>query len=66
MFLSDNPGQLIYVQFMVLDWRDPFNLEKGWLLWAGIGLGGALAAIAVTGAALSFFSGETPQREVRI
>ncbi|KAI3467355.1 hypothetical protein Pfo_024018 [Paulownia fortunei] len=45
------------------DWREPFNLKKGWLLWAGIGLGGALAAIAVTGAAMSFFNGETPERE---
>ncbi|KAH6815731.1 CAAX amino terminal protease family protein [Perilla frutescens var. frutescens] len=45
------------------DWRNPFNLQKGWLLWAGIGLGGALAAIAATGAAVSFFNGETPQRE---
>ncbi|XP_051122349.1 uncharacterized protein LOC127245479 isoform X2 [Andrographis paniculata] len=45
------------------DWREPFNLQKGWLLWAGVGLGGALAAIALTGFALSFFSGETPQRE---
>lgn len=49
-----------------LDWRDPFNLQKGWLLWAGIGLGGALAAIAATGAVMSFFNGEPPQREVRI
>ncbi|KAL0421090.1 UNVERIFIED_CONTAM: hypothetical protein Slati_3131900 [Sesamum latifolium] len=45
------------------DWREPFNLEKGWLLWAGIGLGGALAAIAVTGAAMSFLNGEPSQRE---
>lgn len=45
------------------DWREPFNLQKGWLLWAGIGLVGALTAIALTGAALSFFSGESPQRE---
>ncbi|KZV29921.1 CAAX amino terminal protease family protein [Dorcoceras hygrometricum] len=45
------------------DLREPFNLEKGWLLWAGIGLGGALAAIALTGVAVSFFSGETTPRE---
>ncbi|XP_057777175.1 uncharacterized protein LOC130995780 isoform X1 [Salvia miltiorrhiza] len=45
------------------DWRDPFNLQKGWLLWAGIGLGGALAAIAGTGVVMSFFNGEPPQRE---
>ncbi|CAK9136359.1 unnamed protein product [Ilex paraguariensis] len=45
------------------DWREPLNLEKGWLLWAGIGLVGALVAIALTGALMSLFSGETPQRE---
>ncbi|KAM6547165.1 hypothetical protein CsatB_018841 [Cannabis sativa] len=45
------------------DLRDPFNLRKGWLLWAGIGLAGAIAAISLTGVAVSFFSGETPQRE---
>lgn len=45
------------------DWREPFSLQKGWLLWAGIGLVGALSAIALTGAVMSFFSGESPQRE---
>ncbi|XP_073145204.1 uncharacterized protein [Henckelia pumila] len=45
------------------DLKEPFNLKKGWLLWAGIGLGGAIAAIALTGVAVSFFSGETPPRE---
>ncbi|KAM7464517.1 hypothetical protein LguiA_032638 [Lonicera macranthoides] len=43
--------------------REPFNLQKGWLLWAGFGLVGALMAIALTGVALSLFSGETPERE---
>lgn len=45
------------------DLKEPFNLKKGWLLWAGIGLGGAIAAIALTGVAVSFFNGETPPRE---
>ncbi|XP_027097483.1 uncharacterized protein [Coffea arabica] len=45
------------------DIREPFNLQKGWIVWAGIGLAGALVAIALTGVAVSFFSGETPQRE---
>lgn len=49
----------------VSDWREPFSLQKGWLLWAGIGLVGAISAVALTGAATSFFSGESPQREVR-
>ncbi|KAL5759533.1 hypothetical protein ACOSP7_018056 [Xanthoceras sorbifolium] len=46
------------------DLREPFNLQKGWLLWAGIGLSGAVLAIALTGAAMSLFNGEAPpQRE---
>ncbi|KAL5553835.1 hypothetical protein UlMin_041236 [Ulmus minor] len=46
------------------DLREPFSLRKGWLLWAGVGLGGAIAAISLTGAAMSFFSGGgTPERE---
>jgi hypothetical protein len=49
----------------VSDLREPFSLQKGWLLWAGIGLVGAISAVALTGAATSFFSGESPQREVR-
>lgn len=48
------------------DLKEPFNLQKGWLLWAGIGLIGALIAIGLTGAAMSLFAGETPEREVRI
>ena len=48
------------------DWRKPFSLREGWLFWAGVGLVGALVAIGLTGAALSFFSGDTPQREVNI
>ncbi|XP_014490222.1 uncharacterized protein LOC106752955 [Vigna radiata var. radiata] len=45
------------------DLREPFNLQKGWLLWAGVGLVSAIIAIALTGVAVSFFSEETPQRE---
>ncbi|KAK1419935.1 hypothetical protein QVD17_29379 [Tagetes erecta] len=45
------------------DWRDPFSLQKGWLLWAVIGLVGALITISLTGVAMSFFNGEPPQRE---
>lgn len=46
------------------DLKEPFNLRNGWFLWAGIGLGGAIIAIAVVGAALTTFNGEPPQREV--
>ncbi|XP_057748239.1 uncharacterized protein LOC130967409 [Arachis stenosperma] len=49
--------------FFKYDLRDPFSLQKGWLLWAGIGLVGAIASIALTGVAVSFFNGEPPQRE---
>ncbi|ONI30801.1 hypothetical protein PRUPE_1G273600 [Prunus persica] len=45
------------------DLKDPFSLQKGWLLWAGIGLAGAIVAIAVTGAVASLFRGESPERE---
>lgn len=45
------------------DFREPFDFQKGWLLWAGIGLVGALIAIALTGATISFFSGDNPERE---
>ncbi|XP_004238797.1 uncharacterized protein [Solanum lycopersicum] len=45
------------------DLKEPFNLQRGWLLWAGIGLGGAIGAIALTGVAMSAFNGEPPQRE---
>jgi hypothetical protein len=48
----------------VADLREPFTLQKGWLLWAGVGLVGALLAIGLTGYAVSFFNGETPQRDV--
>ncbi|KGN51910.1 uncharacterized protein LOC101219539 [Cucumis sativus] len=45
------------------DIRDPLNLQRGWLLWAAVGLVGALASIAVTGAVLSSFNGGSTQRE---
>ncbi|OMO79037.1 CAAX amino terminal protease [Corchorus capsularis] len=45
------------------DLKEPFNLQKGWLLWAVIGLIGAVIAIALTGTVMSFFRGEDPQRE---
>ncbi|KAF8772911.1 hypothetical protein HU200_005307 [Digitaria exilis] len=43
--------------------EEPFKLQNGWLLWAGIGLIVAIIAIALAGAAMTFLSGETPQRE---
>ncbi|OVA13360.1 CAAX amino terminal protease [Macleaya cordata] len=43
--------------------KEPFSLQSGWLLWAGVGLGGAVAAIALTGAAMALFSSENPERE---
>ncbi|KAL0754930.1 hypothetical protein Bca101_092598 [Brassica carinata] len=46
------------------DLKQPFNLQKGWLVWGGIGLVGAVGGIALTGVALSLFSTETPEREV--
>ncbi|XP_048594166.1 uncharacterized protein LOC106382333 isoform X2 [Brassica napus] len=46
------------------DLKQPFNLQKGWLVWGGIGLVAAIGGIALTGVALSLFSTETPEREV--
>ncbi|KAJ0256966.1 CAAX amino terminal protease family protein [Hirschfeldia incana] len=46
------------------DLKQPFNLRKGWLVWSGIGLVGAVGAIALTGVALSLFRTEAPEREV--
>ncbi|CAN7134272.1 unnamed protein product, partial [Brassica rapa subsp. narinosa] len=46
------------------DLKQPFNLQKGWLVWGGIGLVAAVGGIALTGVALSLFSTETPEREV--
>jgi hypothetical protein len=47
------------------DLRQPVNLQKGWLVWGGIGLVGAVGAIALTGVVLSVFRTEAPEREVR-
>ncbi|GAU44207.1 hypothetical protein TSUD_370700 [Trifolium subterraneum] len=58
-----NTYQPLPEDFFKYDLREPFNLQKGWLLWAGVGLVGALLAIGLTGYAVSFFNGETPQRE---
>lgn len=46
------------------DLREPFNLQKGWILWSAIGLAGGVGCVALAGAATSFFDGEPPQREV--
>ncbi|KAL4197802.1 hypothetical protein AMTRI_Chr04g190090 [Amborella trichopoda] len=43
--------------------KDPFNLQNGWLLWAGVGLVGATLAITLTGAIQALLNGENPQRE---
>uniref|UniRef100_A0A0E0ELY2 Uncharacterized protein n=1 Tax=Oryza meridionalis TaxID=40149 RepID=A0A0E0ELY2_9ORYZ len=45
------------------DLKEPFKLENGWLLWAGIGFFAAIISIALAGAAMSFLGGETPERE---
>lgn len=45
------------------DFKEPFNLQKGWFIWSGVGLVGALAAIALLGASIALFSSDNPQRE---
>ncbi|CAL5081425.1 unnamed protein product [Urochloa decumbens] len=45
------------------DIKEPFKLRNGWLLWAGVGLFGAIISIALVGAAMTYLNGETPERE---
>uniref|UniRef100_A0ACD6AKJ3 Uncharacterized protein n=1 Tax=Avena sativa TaxID=4498 RepID=A0ACD6AKJ3_AVESA len=45
------------------DFKEPFKLQNGWLLWAGIGLFFALISIALAGAVMTALNGETTQRE---
>ncbi|KAL8035567.1 hypothetical protein ABFX02_12G105600 [Erythranthe guttata] len=45
------------------DLREPFDLKKGWLLWAGIGYVGARAAIYLTNSVMSFIN-YRPKREI--
>ncbi|KAL0908488.1 hypothetical protein M5K25_022985 [Dendrobium thyrsiflorum] len=45
------------------DLKEPFDLQNGWLLWAGVGLFGAVIAIALVGFLLNITNSEQPQRE---
>ncbi|KAI0494643.1 hypothetical protein KFK09_024784 [Dendrobium nobile] len=45
------------------DLKEPFDLQNGWLLWAGVGLFGAVIAIALVGFLLNIMNSEQPQRE---
>ncbi|XP_020596749.1 uncharacterized protein LOC110036609 [Phalaenopsis equestris] len=45
------------------DLKEPFDLQKGWLLWAGVGLFGAVIAISLAGFLLNIINSEQPQRE---
>lgn len=45
------------------DLKKPFDLQRGWLVWAGVGIVGAVIAISLTGVATSLFSADKPQRE---
>jgi len=49
---------------IVTDLREPFNLQKGWLLWAGVGLVSAFIANVLTRVAVSIFSGGPPKGQV--
>ncbi|XP_057443607.1 uncharacterized protein LOC130735713 [Lotus japonicus] len=60
-----NMYQPLPQDFFKYDWREPFNLQKGWLLWGGVGLAGALIVIALPGAAMSFFSEESQETSTR-
>uniref|UniRef100_A0A0E0IJH4 CAAX prenyl protease 2/Lysostaphin resistance protein A-like domain-containing protein n=1 Tax=Oryza nivara TaxID=4536 RepID=A0A0E0IJH4_ORYNI len=43
--------------------KEPFELQNGWLLWAGVGLFGAIISIALVGVAMTYLNGEPPERE---
>lgn len=45
------------------DIKEPFKLQNGWLLWAGVGLFGAIISIALVGVAMTYLNGEPPERE---
>ncbi|KAL6846144.1 hypothetical protein ACP4OV_023592 [Aristida adscensionis] len=45
------------------DIKEPFKLQSGWLLWAGVGLFAAVVSIALVGTAMTYLNGETPERE---
>ncbi|KAJ1268585.1 hypothetical protein BS78_07G146700 [Paspalum vaginatum] len=45
------------------EFKEPFKVQNGWLLWSAIGLFVAIITIALAGAAMTFLSGETTQRE---
>lgn len=48
----------------ITDWRSPFDLQRGWLLW---GAGGVLLAgpcVVAAAAITSFANGEPPPRDV--
>ena len=47
------------------DIKEPFKMQNGWLLWAGVGLFAAVISIALAGTAMTYLNGETPEREVR-
>ncbi|OEL25258.1 hypothetical protein BAE44_0013724 [Dichanthelium oligosanthes] len=58
-------GRSVFMQecCKLSDIKEPFKLENGWLLWAGVGLFGAIISIALAGAAMTYLNGETPERE---
>uniref|UniRef100_A0A0E0M160 CAAX prenyl protease 2/Lysostaphin resistance protein A-like domain-containing protein n=1 Tax=Oryza punctata TaxID=4537 RepID=A0A0E0M160_ORYPU len=45
------------------DIKEPFKLQNGWLLWAGVGLFAAIISIALVGVAMTYLNGEPPERE---
>ncbi|XP_002994633.2 uncharacterized protein LOC9641232 isoform X1 [Selaginella moellendorffii] len=47
----------------VYDFRKPFDLQRGWLLWSGIGILCAGGAVVLTSIIVSSVNGELPPRE---
>lgn len=59
-----NQYKPLSVDLFCLEWKEPFRLGNGWLLWGGVGIVAASIGIALTGAALTALNGEPPPREV--
>ncbi|KAJ3677377.1 hypothetical protein LUZ60_003101 [Juncus effusus] len=45
------------------DLKEPFNLQKGWIVWTGFGLFNAVVLIGIVGLITGLLNGEPPQRD---
>jgi hypothetical protein len=50
--------------FLRTDWSSPLDLRRGWLLYGGIGVIGAAAAVVAVSTLAVTVTGQPPPREV--